>query len=175
MASEIDRFLKDSGWGMYLVTDLEFSKWGGYIGEVKTRSLINQWFPLSALNIEIVPWSLKNVTEFAHRSTIGIIPIDLEDKFAMLKPENKLLSMWKLGLPCLFSPIYSYKRVAAASEQETAIVSRLQWLTALQRVVTSPTELAQMKVAGQNYLALNHSHEVLVAKWDRLITESLKS
>ncbi len=175
VASEIDRFLKNSGWGMYLVTNVEFSKWGGYIGKVKARSLINKWFPLSASNIVIVPWSLKNLTDFAHRSTIGIIPIDLEDKFAVLKPENKLLSMWKLGLPCLFSPIHSYKRVAVASEQESSIVTPSQWLSALQRIANSQTERAQMRAAGQNYLEINHSHEALVSKWNRAITETLKT
>jgi hypothetical protein len=175
VASEIDRFLKNSGWGMYLVTNVEFSKWGGYIGKVKARSLINKWFPLSASNIVIVPWSLKNLTDFAHRSTIGIIPIDLEDKFAVLKPENKLLSMWKLGLPCLFSPIHSYKRVAVASEQESSIVTPSQWLSALQRIANSQTERAQMRAAGQNYLEINQSHEALVSKWNRAITETLKT
>lgn len=175
VASEIDRFLKNSGWGMYLVTNVEFSRWGGYIGKVKARSLINKWFPLSALNIEIVPWSLTNVTDFAHRSTIGIIPIDLEDKFAVLKPENKLLSMWKLGLPCLFSPIHSYKRVAVASGQESSIVTPSQWLSALQRIANSQTERGQMRAAGQNYLEINQSHEALVSKWNRAITETLKT
>ena len=55
------------------------------------------------------------------------------------------------------------------------MVARSQWLAALQRIATSPTERAQMKVASQNYLTLNQSHEALVSKWNRVITESLKS
>lgn len=175
VSRDIDRFLKESDCGMYLVTNVEFSKWGGYIGKVKTRSLIDKWFPLSASNIEIVPWSLKNLKEYAHRSTFGIIPIDMEDRFAVLKPENKLLSMWQLGLPCLFSPIHSYRRVAIASKQESAMVSPSQWFTALQKIAYSPTIQINMKTAGREYVALNHSHEILVSKWEKVITESFTS
>lgn len=173
VARDIDCFLKEAGWGMYLVTNIEFPKWGGYIGKEKTRSLIDKWFPLSASNIEIVPWTLKNLTEYAHRSTIGIIPIDLEDRFAALKPENKLLSMWQLGLPCLFSPIHSYKRVAIASKQESAIVAPSHWLSALRRIASSHADQAKMTEAGRDYVKLNHSHEILVAKWEEAISESL--
>ena len=55
---------------------------------------------------------------------MSIIPIDSVDKFATLKSENKLLSMWSLGLPVLFSCIPSYSRVATEARKQ---VERFEW------------------------------------------------
>ena len=171
ISKDLDQFLYESGWGMNLVTNIEFPRWGGYIGKVKTRSLIDKWFPLSSQHIKIIPWSLKNVTEFAQRSSLSIIPIDLDDNFALLKPENKLLSMWHLGLPTLFSPIPSYQRVAIASKQEASMVSPSEWLDALKRIASSPISRDEMKKSGNVYISNNNSHEVLGAKWAKVIHE----
>ena len=173
IANHLDQFLYESGWGMYLVTNIEFPRWGGYIGKVKTRSLIDKWFPLSSKNIEIIPWSLQNVTEFAQRSSLSIIPIDLHDNFALLKPENKLLSMWQLGLPTLFSPIPSYTRVAIASKQKASMVSPSEWLDALRRIASSPISRDEMKKSGNVYILNNNSHAVLGTKWAKAIQNAL--
>lgn len=99
IAEELDKFLLESGWGMYLLMNEQFPRWGGYIGSLNTRDLLESWFPLSKNVIQIIPWSIDNLIKFANVSRGRLILIDTQDKFAALKPENKLLSLCHLELP----------------------------------------------------------------------------
>lgn len=175
IAHDLDEFLSQSGWGMYLLTTEEFPRWGGYIGSVKTRSLIEDWFPRSNLSIEIIPWSIENVTKYAQKSSLAIIPIDSSDRFAALKSENKLLSMWHLGLPTLFSPIPSYSRVASEAQQEQASVLNGHWLASLLRFSASSSERSELNESSKIYIASHHTHQLLMKKWEVVLTSLTRS
>lgn len=175
IAKDLDRFLLESGWGMYLLTNEEFPRWGGYIGKVRTRNLVKKWFPLSEQAIQIIPWSIENVIKFASRSTLGLIPIDARDKFAVLKPENKLLSMWHLGLPVLFSDTPAYSRVAIESHQEKACIKDDFWLETLTAYSQSPEEREKLKGLGLAYIEKVHTHEILMTKWNDALREITNS
>lgn len=173
ISANLDRFLSESGWGMYLLTTEEFPRWGGYIGKVKSRSLIEKWFPLSSGSIEIIPWSIQNVIKYAQASSIGIIPVDPTDKFASLKSENKLLSMWHLGLPTLFSTIPSYSRVALDSHQGQACIPNNDWYTALRDLSQSSAEREDLRIRSKMYINEHHTHKHLIEKWDAALNSVL--
>jgi hypothetical protein len=175
IAKELDQFLFQSGWGMFLLTNEEFPRWGGFLGTVKTSKLIARWFPLSAQRIQIIPWSIDNVIKVANLSALGLIPIDTEDKFAALKSENKLLSMWQLGLPVLFSNTPSYSRVANDSHQKEACIKNGDWLTALLAYSQSPEEREALKKLGLSYISKHHTHEILMTKWNNTLKEIMNS
>ena len=171
MSGDLDHFLQKFNCGMYLVTVKEFPRWGGYIGKVQTRTLIKKMFPLSWKSIEIIPWSIENLSIYANKSLFGIIPIDSGDKFATLKSENKLLSMWCLGLPVLFSKIPSYSRVAASSNSEFAGVLDEMWTNKLQYLFFHPEQINTLRNEGSAYVALNHSKEILLKAWGSTIRD----
>ena len=175
IANELDKFLLESGWGLYLLTNEEFPRWGGYIGKVRTRKLIKKWFPLSEQMIEIIPWSIENVIRFANLSALGLIPIDSRDKFAVLKPENKLLSMWHLGLPVLFSKTPAYSRVAAKSQQEAACIEEGEWFRALVKYSQSSADREELRKFGLTYISKEHSHKILMRKWNDTLREIINS
>lgn len=174
IAKELDQFLHDYKWGLYLITVSEFPRWGGYIGRVKTRELIRKMFPLSWQAIEIIPWSVENLVNYARISDLGIIPIDPEDKFATFKPENKLLSMWHLHLPVIFSDIPSYLRVARAAEVESAVVESDSWGQILQEISAKPAILNKLSDKGFEFVNKNHTREILVEKWSNVLSTTIK-
>jgi hypothetical protein len=175
IAKDLDQFLLQSGWSMSLLTSERFPRWGGYLGTVKTSELVEKWFPLSSQRIQIVPWSIENVIKFANLSTLGLIPVDAGDKFAALKSENKLLSMWQLGLPVLFSNTPSYSRVATESHQEKACIADDAWLATLKTLSQSPVERKTLKRLGLDYISKQHTHEILMTKWNNTLRQIASS
>jgi hypothetical protein len=169
ISRELDEFLSRENWGMYLVTVRAFSKWGGFLGNIDSQTLVKKWFPKSWEKITIVPWTIENLKKFSALSEYGLIPINRNDKFALLKSENKLLSMWQLGLPVLFSNIPSYLRVANASNQLSFCLDNKEWADALQALIY-PNE---QQLSGNNerdlYLKRFHTHEQLMQKWSDAI------
>ena len=175
MAKELDNFLSEFKWGMYLVTVEEFPRWGGYIGKIRTRELIKKIFPLSWRQIEILPWSLENLAMYAEKSKFAIIPIDSNDGFAKLKSENKLLSMWTLGLPTLCTDIPSYLRVTTAAKQRGSSINHGDWYNSLLRFSDNLGHLQELKRQNLLYLTKNHGHSNLVAQWNYAIHSALKT
>lgn len=171
MSADLDHFLKEHNWGMYVVTSEEFPRWGGYIGKVRTKDIIKKMFPLSWKSIEIVPWSLSNLATHAKQSRFAIIPIDPDDKFAGLKSENKLLSMWHLDLDCFVSDIPSYRRVMEASGSLSFLTPRGDWAHQLQRASVSSAMFQDTHNARNNYLSKVHNSELIQGQWTELFEQ----
>ena len=165
--SELDNFMHQNKYKMVILTNTSFARWGGYIGKIESSKLVKKWFPLSYANIEIVPWTIENVIQKASKSDFAIIPVDTRDKFANLKPENKLLSMWHLGLPTLFSDTMAYKRIANAVGISSMCIAQEGWENAFRNLDFSQVRESTPKVI--HYIEGTHTKDVLVEKWQQII------
>jgi hypothetical protein len=171
IASELDLFLSQQKYQMLVVTNTSFARWGGYIGRVKTSDLFKKWLPLSHKSVEIIPWSIEKVIESASLCDFAIIPVDTEDRFANLKPENKLLSMWHLGLPTLFSNTKAYSRVANAVGLSEMCIESNEWFKALTNLELNGNSSKMQNV--DDYLMKFHVRDVLVSKWQNVVDSVL--
>lgn len=169
IAKELDAFLSRENWRMYILTVPVFPRWGGFLGKMNSQTLIRKWFPNSWERIEVVPWSLENVERFSSMSEVAIIPIDKSDKFGSLKSENKLLSMWQLGLPVLFSNIPAYLRVANASSQLSFCIDDEEWAAAFDSLIDSRKQLTSGDQERRLYMSRFHTHEILMSQWSIVI------
>ena len=173
MAKELDQFLNEHNWGMYLVTNEVFPRWGGYIGKVQTKNLIKKKFPQSWSSIEIIPWSLQNLVEYASKSEFAIIPIDSSDKFGLMKSENKLLSMWHLKLATLASPIPSYARIAEEIEMQEMLIEPDNWYSSLSTYANDKLHYIKLRSSSSAYLKENHTNLILVEKWEQVLNSCI--
>ena len=169
IAKELDAFLSRENWRMYILTVPVFPRWGGFLGKMNSQTLIRKWFPNSWERIEVVPWSLENVERFSSMSEVAIIPIDKSDKFGSLKSENKLLSMWQLGLPVLFSNIPAYLRVANSSSQLSFCIDDEEWAAAFDSLIDSRRQLTSGDQERRLYMSRFHTHEILMSQWSIVI------
>jgi len=122
--------------------------------------------------INVIPWSPNNLSKFAQESIIAMIPLDLSVPIQRLKPENRLLIMWRLGIPCLTSPSPAYKRVAISAGVNAVCESPEDWLESFNQILNDPDFSYNEVIRGQDYLRENHSRQLLLNKWD-LAFESL--
>jgi hypothetical protein len=174
IATALDTYLNENNYGLYLLTNLEFPKWGGFLGRYKTEKLIRKWFPKSFKQFHIISWSLEEVVDKARKSKLAIIPVDTNDKFAALKPENKLLSMWHLNLPTLFSPIDSYLRVQGQAGIAADCRTPLDWVTKINELVNSEVQAKHDVKASRLFLSSHHTKPLLAAKWGTAIEDTFR-
>jgi hypothetical protein len=167
ISKELDLFLSQYNYKMSVITNSSFARWGGYIGKIQTKELFERWFPLSHKSIEIIPWSIENVIKNALLCDFAIIPVDTKDKFANLKPENKLLSMWHLGLPTLFSNTEAYTRIADTVGLRELCVGRNDWFKALDKMAQNVDTTDMHK--EEDYILKFHTKDVLVSKWQNVL------
>lgn len=156
---------------LHLVTDPSAARWFWSIGRVPTSRL--------AATLPVVPvlheWSPSELQRTSAMCDVGLIPLDLADPLASGKPENKLLLMWRLGLPVVTSATPAYRRVMAAAGLDLTCTTSADWLGRLEELGNNVTAREDAAQRGQSYVAENHSPERLVAGWDRVISDALRA
>ena len=116
--------------------------------------------------VNVVPWTPINLNTFGRESNVAMIPIDLSVPMQRLKPENRLLIMWRLGLPCLTSPSPAYTRVALEAGVNSTCANPEDWFKSFNRILNDPDFSYSEIMRGQDYLRENHNELLLLKKWD---------
>lgn len=151
------------------VTDEEYFQFLGKYFKRRTSHLLRK--DLSAIfdRVSVTPWSPDKLVAVANKCTIAMIPIDLTVPMQKLKPENRLLIMWRLGLPCLTSPSPAYARVAKSAGVQVVCDSPEAWLDNFSNLLNDTTFAHEEVLRGQAYLRSYHNRETLLNKWDQAI------
>ena len=155
------------------VTDEKYFQFLGKYFEMKTLRLLKRDLGPLIDQVRIIPWTPDNLVASAKESAIAMIPIDLTIPMQKLKPENRLLIMWRLGLPCLTSPSPAYTRVANKAGVKTVCDSPKVWLENFSGLLSDPTFALEEVLRGQNYLREHHNRESLLNKWDQAIESAI--
>jgi len=151
------------------VTDENYFQFLGKYIRRSTSTLLKKDLGESFPKASITPWTLSNLVESAKQSSIAMIPIDLSVPMQLLKPENRLLIMWRLGLPCLTSPSPAYVRVTDQAGVKGACEDSNAWHLNFNHLLNDPSFAYDEIVRGQDYLREFHTRTILLEKWDRAI------
>ena len=157
---------KTTNLSLDFVTDEKYFQFLNKYIERNTLSLLKKDLGQLINLVKIIPWTHKNLVESAEQSAVAVIPIDLSVPMQRLKPENRLLIMWRLGLPCLTSPSPAYLRVARQAGVSAVSDTLEEWFENLNRLLRDPDFALNEILAGQNYLRENHNRTILLNKWD---------
>jgi hypothetical protein len=167
--SALEKVLIANDVELNLVSDLQYFKVLGSYMPAKTHVLLKKSLGEAYSNTRLVPWSVDNLTKFAMQSSASIIPVRLSSPLQFLKPENRLLIMWRLGLPCLTSNLPSYIRVNEIAGVDGICDTLESWSSKLELVLGNDRLREDMVHRGQSYLKEFHNTDVLLEKWDRAI------
>jgi hypothetical protein len=151
------------------VTDEKYFRLLNKFFEKSTNSLLKKDLGKIVNLVSVIPWSTENLVKSAKVSTVAMIPIDLSVPMQRLKPENRLLIMWRLGLPCLTSPSPAYLRVSHKAGVAAACNNSKEWFENFNLFWNNPDFAYNEIVSGQNYLHENHNQTILLKKWDTAI------
>ena len=156
------------------VTDEKYFQFLGKYIQRNTLTLLKKDLNGIFEKVNISSWTLNNLVDSAQRSSIAMIPIDLSVPIQNLKPENRLLIMWRLGLPCLTSASPAYLRVANQAGTLGVSEDLDSWESNFELFLNDPRIAFTEIERGQTYLNENHTKSILLNKWDQAIESVLK-
>jgi hypothetical protein len=148
------------------VTDEKYFQFLNKFIEKDTLGLLKKDLSEIIALVNIIPWTPDNLVTSAQKSVVAMIPIDLSIPMQRLKPENRLLIMWRLGLPCLTSSSPAYARVARQAGVNAVCENPDTWLENFRRLLNNPSFAHDEILRGQNYLRESHTRAILLGKWD---------
>jgi hypothetical protein len=133
-----------------------------HLGIVKLKKVFEK-------NIRLVPWSINNLLEESQTASLAILPLKMNKYLVKHKPENRLLIMWRLGIPCAVSSIPSYSRVLNSAGIENALcVLPEDWISNIERLLIDPECAREQVMRGQQYISDFHNVNAVLKKWDML-------
>lgn len=151
-----------------MVTDLEYPLFLGKYFYQSTEKILQAIPRTLGDNFKLTRWNLEAVVEAAKRSHIAVLPLDPSGTLNPLKAENRLLMMWRIGLPTLASPSLAYLRVMRDTKIDGICRDSNEWQMKLTELMES-VELRQESVEkGQQYIRDTHSKEIVLEAWDKL-------
>jgi hypothetical protein len=165
-------FSDEFQFNLYCVTNPTFHRILGRHFSSSTAEILKR--NLSAtIKAQIVPWSIENLVAEASSAQFSLIPLQIKRPMQYLKPENRLLIMWRLGLPCLTSNIPAYLRVSGLADTQSVCDTQSDWLQNMRLLCSNQDYAAEMVCKGQRYLVEYHSTEILLNKWDKVFESVL--
>lgn len=154
---------------MRLVTDLVFKQYAGRFRRRTTREIANRLLS----GYELHEWSPRTLEDVAISSDVAVIPADLDDPFSAGKPENKLLLLWRMGLPVVAAATPAYARaMAAAGTPWLACRTEGEWRAELQTLLENEAARRHAGSLGREFVEANFAEEQVMSSWDTLF-ESL--
>ena len=164
---------REYGTGIKFVTDQEYHRLLGQYFPASTAKLLSNLLGPMNRDTELISWSVENLVSSAKVSRAAIIPVMLSNKLQYLKPENRLLIMWKLALPTIVSATPSYTRVSNISGSDIVSKDNSEWAEKL-TLLHNQDYAEDLVRRGQDYLKTNHTKEILLLKWDNAFESVLQ-
>ena len=169
MGSALERLALQKPVVLHLITSLTTPRYLGKIGHRPTDRIARRIYPKMVLH----EWNLQLLPTIATSCDLALIPLDLKDPLARGKPENKLLSFWRMGLPTLTSATPAYRRVMEGAGLDMTCLDPEEWFDRLTRYSTDETARKEAAIQGRAYVREHHSADELIARWDRVFASVL--
>lgn len=164
---------KSNSISLELVTDLEFPIFLGKHFYKSTLKILDDIPDILGKNLILTKWDLEAVIKAARRSHISVLPLDPAGSLNPLKAENRLLMMWRIGLPVITSPSFSYLRVMQNTQIDGICHSSDQWPARIMEFMDSVKLRKECVERGQQYIRDTHSKEIVLQAWDNLFESVL--
>ena len=154
---------------LHVVTDPSTPRWYGRLGRRTAHEL------LAGIECPITfsPWRKEDFSHHVTAADAAVIPMDLGHSMFRAKPENKLILLWKLGMPVLAGPTPPYTRAMSDAGLDMICSTAEQWAEKLAMLAAVPGErLQELGRQGRDYAMRAYDIRAFHRPFDVLI-ESL--
>ncbi|HYI41919.1 MAG TPA: hypothetical protein VE053_16545 [Allosphingosinicella sp.] len=152
---------------LHVVTDASVPRWYGRLGTLPATEL------LAGIEcpIRLSLWQKETFSGHITAADLAVIPMDFSHPMFAQKPENKLVLLWKLGMPVLAGPTPAYRRAMAAAGLDMICETERDWTERLAALAEAPADdLAQLARRGHDHALGAYSEDAFRAPFDRIFS-----
>jgi glycosyltransferase involved in cell wall biosynthesis len=147
---------------LHLVTAVRFKQFAQRFWTRDTARIAARFFD----DVVLHPWTEDAVARIATDCDVALIPLPLDRPLEAGKPESKLVSFWKMGMPTVTSATPAYVRVMDAAGQSLYCRDSGDWERALRTLAEDEAARREAGTGGREYAEREYSEERLAAAWD---------
>lgn len=156
---------KDRTFELHVVTDARRARLKGMFGNIDSRKFLAGHFS----NVVFHEWHEQTCADIITSCDLALIPIDLEDPFVRGKPENKLLLLWRMGMPVVVAATPAYLRAMAdVGTPQLACATESQWLSTFGEMLSDESVRRNAALRGREHAENAHGPGAVLSRWDAL-------
>lgn len=159
------RISRDHPLSLHIISDIEFSEYVQKFGRRRVTRIVDGITD----DVRLYQWSEEFLSLLATACDLAVIPLPTDRAYATDKPESKLVSFWRMGLPVVTAATPAYVRVMAAAEQELACASEEDWYRNITRMIEDDAFREAAGRDGRSFADDAYGEERLLERWDRVI------
>ncbi|HOD12733.1 MAG TPA: hypothetical protein PKO44_06530 [Candidatus Omnitrophota bacterium] len=149
---------------LHIVTDLEYYKYAGRYGHQQTSALTKKL----SCDVHLHEWNEKTCSDLIRKCDLALIPISLNDSFAVGKPENKLLLFWRMGMPVVVSSTPAYERAMQQCGLSMTCRTKSEWIETLVKYIDDENARREAGARGLIFAEKYYSEEIILDRWDKV-------
>jgi glycosyltransferase involved in cell wall biosynthesis len=146
---------------LHIITDPVIPRYLGKFGSISTIEIIKKIYKNSFVH----PWVEDTASKIICECDFAVIPID-SARFNRGKPENKLIFLWKMGMPVITTDTPAYVRAMADAGINLTCSNTSEWIEKIKFLVVNEHNRKKFAECGYNYAHYNFSDKVILSKWD---------
>jgi glycosyltransferase involved in cell wall biosynthesis len=150
---------------LHLITAIEYREMVQRFWRRQTARIAARYFD----RFRLYQWSEEMVSVIATACDLAVIPLPLDRPLERGKPESKLVSFWRMGMPVVTSATPAYVRAMRGAGQALYCVSEEEWVQVLGRLIDDAEARERAGRGGRAFAEREYGDERLISAWDRLL------
>jgi glycosyltransferase involved in cell wall biosynthesis len=147
---------------LHLVTDLVGYRWLNKFWEESSTEAVKKIFN----RVIVHEWAKETCASIVSQCDVAVIPIDLSDPMVTGKPENKLLLLWRMGMPVVTSATPAYVRTMEEAGLSLSCKKSSEWVSQIEKLLLDEESRRDTGRKGLDYVTKYYSKDKLIEKWD---------
>lgn len=161
--------IKNYKFVFHFVTDLAFHSIANSYNKIYVFESAKKKAPDMFEHFRFYQWSEFSYNNIGILCDFAIIPIPLDRSMNYYKPENKLLQMWRMGLPTITSGIPSYKKVFDAVGLDECCRTDADWIGHITKFAADLRSREHNAKVGMAYVEEHYSDEAIDTMWEEVL------
>jgi len=145
-----------------VVTDLEGFLFLDKFWKVPSTKIVRRVFDRTKVHA----WDKNTCARIITECDIAVIPIDLRNPLTVGKPENKLILLWRMGMPVVTSATPAYTRAMDEAGMSLTCKDDVEWETKLETLILSEEARRDAGNRGKEYVLRRFSEALIHDQWD---------
>ena len=167
--NRIFKSLKKYKFVFHFVTDLSFHAIADKYDKKYVFEVAKEKAPDMCQSFRFYQWSEFSYNNIGVLCDFAIIPLPFDKSMNYYKPENKLIQMWRMGLPTITSAIPSYKRAFDGAGLSEYCFNDDEWRAKIINFAENLEDRKRNSEMGIAFVEKYYSNKVIDELWQNAI------
>lgn len=165
---------------LHIITDLEHKK---YMNKFWTKSTVQEAKALfgdvqhlfnTDAPVCLYQWNIDMFSRIVTNCDLAVIPLNPQSPLALGKPENKLVLLWRMGMPTVVTASPAYVRAMEKCGLNLYCRDNTDWEENLERLIVDTAARKTAGTLGKQCADSVYGENVYMEQWDRLFQSVLR-